>query len=358
MKAPLILDIIRAHYSGVGFDEAVEKLAEDEDRKGNSGLALEIRKARRGMDSSRNEGGAGEVVLDYFSSKPLEFITLIRPDARFSEMILDAKTATVMERIVSERKYVNMLPHGVRPTNKILLVGPPGCGKTMAAKALAFELGQSLAYLRLDTLISMYMGRTGQNVGEAFDYALKTNSILFIDEFDAVASKRDSGDIGESKRIVGAILQNMDLFPDVMVITATNLPDTIDSAIVRRFDEVIWMDLPDEMQRGHYISTLFDEYLSGYEYDHDSLVRMTVNMSYADIRTFVFSMVRNIVVNGLCVPLDMSYFRKSLEQSGKMPTAEALRDSGLSLREVERLTGIPKSTLSRHESKRRGEMNG
>lgn len=357
MKAPLILDMIRAHYSGYGFDESVERLAEDEDRKGNSGLALEIRKACKGIDSDYKKD-TGEVVIDYFDSKPPGFITLMKSDVKLSEMTLDANTVNTIKRIALENKSTDTLPRGVSPTNRILMVGPPGCGKTMAAKALAFELGQPLAYLRLDTLISMYMGRTGQNVGEAFDYALRTNCILFIDEFDAVAIRRDCEDIGESKRIVGAILQNMDLFPDVMVIAATNLSDAIDPAISRRFDRVIKMELPNEEQREHYIGTLFDEYLDGYDYDRCALVKMTINMSYADIKTVIFSMIRDITIQGLDAPLDVNYFKKSLEQSGKMPTPEVLRKGGMSLREVEKLTGISKSTLSRRENKKGCLTNG
>ena len=344
MKAPLVIDIIRAHYSGKGFDEAVERLAEDEGRKGNPNIASEIRKVRDDtvLDS-------GEVVIDSLAPDCPDFIKIMRSDVKMSEVFFDMGNAVMMEHILMERDDANSLPHDVGPTNRILLMGPPGCGKTMTAKALAYEFGKTMAYLRLDALMSL--GRSGRYVGEAFEYASRKGLALFIDDIDIVIGCTD--DTGESKRIVGAIQQNMDLFPDVTVIAAMDSSGTMDQATIRRFDKVIRLRYPDEVQRFEYIGSLFDEYLEGREYDMETLIKMTVGMSYADIRSVIFSVIRDVAIQGLDVPLDPEYLKRCLEQSGKMPSAETLREVGLTLREVELLTGIPKSTLSRHEGKRR-----
>ena len=344
MKTSLVIDMIRAHSSGKGFDEAVERLAEDEIRHNRSDLASEIRKA---CDNTTLE--TGEIMIDNVAPECPDFIIPMRPDVKMSDVFLDMGTAVTMEHILLERDNAAALPRDVGPSRKILLIGPPGCGKTMTAKALAYEFGQTMAYLRLDAMMSL--GRSGYNIGEAFDYASRTNSVLFIDDLDAVIGSKD--DVSESKRIIGSIQQNMDLFPGVTVIASMDSSCTMNQATIRRFDKVIRLRYPDEVQRLEYIGSLFDGYLKGREYDMETLMKMTAGMSYADIRSIITSVIRDVAIQGLDVPLDSVYLKRCLEQSGKMPSAETLREVGLTLREVELLTGIPKSTLSRRESKRR-----
>ena len=356
MKASLILDLIHAHYSGDGFDQAVSRLAEDEDKKGNSGLALEIRKASKGIDSSYREPEDYRAVAHNLGDAP-DFITILYPDVQMSDVMINQDSSKLLERIIAEWSNRSVLPEGMCPTNRILMSGPPGCGKTMTAKALADSLGKTLAYIRLDGLVSMYLGGTGQNVGKAFDYALRNGSILFFDEFDSVASDRISWDSGEAKRIVGSILQNMDLFPDVMVIAATNIPNTLDPAIVRRFDVVINFTIPDDMERRDYIQSLLDMYLPGTDADMEALVLLTIGMSYSDIRTTVFSLIRSLCISDHDDRLDLPFISDVMRREGRLPTAEKLRSMGLSFRKIEEITGIPRSTLSRHENEKRRANN-
>lgn len=352
MKSSLILDMIRAHYSGEGFDQAVKRLAEDEDKKGNSGLALDIRKASRGIGTEYREAEDFRAAAHSLEDAP-EFITILHPDVQLSDVFVDQDSSKLLERIISEWTNRAALPDGMLPTSRILMSGPPGCGKTFTAKALADGLGKTLAYVRLDGLVSMYLGGTGQNVGKAFDYALRNGSILFFDEFDSVASDRISWDSGEAKRIVGSILQNMDLFPEVMVIAATNMPDSLDPAIVRRFDVVIRFSIPDETQRREYIQGLLDICLPKSDVDMRALVQLTTGMSYSDIRTTVFSLIRSFCMSEHDDSLDLRFISDVMRREGRLPTVEKLRSMGMSLRDVSEITGIPRSTLSRHEKERR-----
>lgn len=352
MKSSLILELIRTHYSGDGFDQAVNRLAEDEDKKGNSGLALEIRKASKGMNVNRREPEDYRAAAHNLGDAP-EFITIVYPDVQMSDVMVDTDSSKLLERIITEWKNKSVLPEGMGPTNRILMSGPPGCGKTMTAKALAGCLGKTLAYVRLDGLVSMYLGGTGQNVGKAFDYALRNDSILFFDEFDSVASDRTSWDSGEAKRIVGSILQNMDLFPEVMVMAATNIPDSLDSAIVRRFDAVIKFTVPDDAKRREYIQRLLDVYLPKTDVDVESLVLLTTGMSYSDIRITLFSLIRSFCMSDTDNCMNLSFISDVMRREGRLPTVEKLRSMGLSLRRTAEITGIPRSTLSRHENDER-----
>ena len=115
---------------------------------------------------------------------------------------------------------------------------------------MANVLDLPIIYTRFDALISSYLGETASNIRKVFDYADRNNCILFFDEFDAIGKSRDALDeTGELKRVINSFLQILDSFNnDSLVIAATNHEKLIDSALWRRFDEIISFDKPDEQQ--------------------------------------------------------------------------------------------------------------
>ena len=153
------------------------------------------------------------------------------------------------------------------PTNRILLCGPPGCGKTLTANAIASEIGIPVAYVKLDGLISSYLGQTGTNIRKIFDYVKNKRIVLFLDEFDAIAKKRDdANELGEMKRVVMTLLQNMDAMPaNVFLIAATNHHHLLDSALWRRFDISLFLELPNTIQRGGIIRRFLSETLPDHK---------------------------------------------------------------------------------------------
>jgi len=161
--------------------------------------------------------------------------------------ILNESTALIFDWLIEERKMVEKLAEiNESPPSTVIFTGLPGVGKTMSASWLAHSLELELVEVDLATVVSSYLGKTGQNLRAILDYARSKACVLFLDEFDALAKKRDDrSDLGELKRIVNVLLKEIELWPSRgLLIAATNHPELIDSAIWRRFDEKIEFELP------------------------------------------------------------------------------------------------------------------
>jgi len=166
--------------------------------------------------------------------------------------VFSPETAREVARFVRERRAAaRLLAEGFEPPRSLLLHGAPGTGKTLLARWLAAELALPLATLDLAAAISSLLGRTGLNLRRILDHGRRTPCVLFLDEFDAVAKRRDDpSDLGELKRAVNVLLKEMEQWPSSSIlVAATNHPDLLDPAVFRRFDTVIALPLPGAAER-------------------------------------------------------------------------------------------------------------
>ena len=153
-----------------------------------------------------------------------------------------------------EREYAardRLAHYGLRYRQRVLLYGPPGCGKTMGAERLAWNTGMPLLKVRFDTMVSSFLGETASNLRAVFEAATQTPCLLFIDECDAIAKSHDnSQEVGEIKRVVNTFLQLLDEYEvsNGLLVAATNLDKSLDSAIWRRFDDVIEVPKPTDRE--------------------------------------------------------------------------------------------------------------
>ncbi len=208
-----------------------------------------------------------------------------------------------IEMIINERKNINeLVALGLKPTSSILLYGEPGVGKTLLAKYLSGLLNIKFAVLDMSSAISSYLGKTGKNLKMAIDYAKEQPTILLLDEFDAIAKKRDdSSDLGELKRVVNILLKELEDWPEnSILIAATNHPELLDNAIWRRFDIAINIPMPEEKTRkkifiNSFQSTKFEELVIEKS---DLLGKLSIGMSPADIvKVCEKAQKRNILYN-------------------------------------------------------------
>jgi MoxR-like ATPase len=173
------------------------------------------------------------------------------------EPILDVGSSELIRRFVEERRRREELAeHGLVPSRTLLLLGPPGTGKTMSARYIAHALGLPLLTVDLASVMSSYLGKTGQNLRASLAYAKSHDCVVLLDEFDALAKRRDDeSDIGELKRLVNVLLLELERWPwQSVLIAASNHPELLDRAIARRFDQIVRLELPGIAERSRLIA--------------------------------------------------------------------------------------------------------
>lgn len=378
MKAELIENLIVAHCSGdeKKFSSAIDVLAADEEKKGNIMLANKIRKAY----VSKKKSKAGSYDLSQSaasftlqSATPrdkdslLDLYEIMHPDVELKDVILPDSQKKIIEQVIEEqRKAEQLLKHNMEPVNRMLLCGPPGCGKTMTAYAIAHELDLPVAYVRLDGLVSSYLGQTSTNLRKVFDSVKTQRIILFLDEFDAIAKKRDdSNELGELKRVVTTLLQNFDNMPgNVFLIAATNHEHLLDPAIWRRFNVTITLELPNLQQRETLLEKWFKEYGVPAEekINFGQLAKISEGLNGAQIRELssasgkAYLLKKALKTEGVTAILIQQLTKFSSEGEAATRIIYEMNKRGVSTRQIGKALGIPNTTLD-YQIKKYKERN-
>lgn len=252
-KADQIKALIRCHVAGddTRFYAVAMQVAAQAARSGHGNLAQELRdlvdKAKVQSKATAATQASRPVPLAQPRGDLAGVLTVAYSKTRLADMALNEALADRLERVIREQRQRERLrSHGFAPLRKLLLIGPPGTGKTMTASALAGELGLPIFTIQLDRLITKFMGETAAKLRLVFEAIAETRGIYLFDEFDALGSQRSSGnDVGEIRRVLNSFLQFLELDDsDSLVIGATNHVGLLDQALFRRFDAVIEYGLP------------------------------------------------------------------------------------------------------------------
>ena len=233
-----------AHFYSIAM-----QIAASEARKGHGQLADEIRALIDKAKSRAPSALRGPIPIARPRGDLAELLTASYPNVRLKDMILAPATRAKLERVVREHKAVQVIrDQGLSPRRKLLLSGKPGTGKTLTASALAGELGLPLFVVRLDGLITKFMGETAAKLRLIFQALGQTRGVYLFDEFDSIGSARGmDNDVGEIRRVVNSFLQLVEQDnSDSLVIAATNHAQILDPALFRRFDDMVRYDLPDK----------------------------------------------------------------------------------------------------------------
>jgi SpoVK/Ycf46/Vps4 family AAA+-type ATPase len=265
-----ILALLKSHVEGEEqqFYSAALQMAAHEARQGHGKLAQEIRELIDQAKASKSviEKKSDPIPLVQPKGDLANLVSVRYPDIRLSDMILTSDLEFRLKRVLTEQRQGKRLrEHNLTPRRKLLLVGPPGSGKTMTAEALAGELKLPLFTTLYDSLMGKYMGETASRLKVIFEAMTITKGVYFFDEFDAIGTQRhNSNDVGEIRRILNSFLMFLEQEQgDSLILAATNHPQLLDKALFRRFDDVIEYQLPDAA----IIRELIESRLISFEID-------------------------------------------------------------------------------------------
>ncbi|EKO3871153.1 MULTISPECIES: AAA family ATPase [Vibrio] len=246
--------LVQSGASGdpTAFRSATEQLIKEERQKQHNLLANDLERILYGDRATPNTTAHNilpEAPTDKESGVAL--VDIRQANRSIEELVLNQSTLEILENVLEEHRREDVLrSYGMMPAEKILFFGPPGCGKTLSAEAMAYELDRPLVIVRLDSLVSSFLGETAANLRKVFDFISKHRLIVLFDEFDALGKERDDGsEHGELRRVVNAVLQMMDSYDGKsIIIAATNHEQILDSAIWRRFDEIVEFPVLEQSQ--------------------------------------------------------------------------------------------------------------
>ncbi len=295
--------LIKSHIDGdeTHFYSIAMQMAAHEAKLGHGKLAQELRalideaKKNRLRTSSANK----PILLAKPRGELSSLLQASYPKLRISDMVLEKGIEGRFKKIIKEqRQIVKIRSYGLAPRKKLLLIGPPGTGKTMSASMLAGELGLPLLVVRLEGLITKYMGETAAKLRIVFDAIAESRGVYLFDEFDSIGSHRgQTNEVGEIRRILNSFLQMIEQDDsDSVILAATNHPHILDYALYRRFDDVIEYSLPDKK----LINRILKNRLSAFKISRLPFQRLSdeaQGLSHSEISKICDDAIKDAIIN-------------------------------------------------------------
>jgi SpoVK/Ycf46/Vps4 family AAA+-type ATPase len=347
----VVLDLVDAALKGNGavIEMAIRKLA-SKVRTTNTSLYEQL-SDRLAVDVLRNKT---------IKSRPLPVDAdtrqnLVRVEAPClidKSPIHTREISVLLDHVLLERKYLEaLLAEGLHPTKSIIFQGPPGVGKTMSARWLASKLELPLLVLDLATVMSSFLGKTGSNVRSVLQHAMSFPCVLLLDEFDAIAKKRDDDrELGELKRLVTVLLQSIDEWPSTsLLIAATNHGELLDPAIWRRFDMEVVFDNPTNSMISKYLKEYWPDVINNKSWS----VEQFEGMSFSNIDRELKQAKRESVISAMSLRDLTGGYELCLGGLEKMTMLEKkqmavkLNEQGLSQRAIASKLGISRTTVQK-----------
>jgi AAA+ superfamily predicted ATPase len=342
--------------------QLISKLEEDNEMRAASKFTKILAAQKEATLTAMGISGDFPVPVD--SESRVALADVVYPTENNVDVILSKSNADKLSSFILSYQNADKLNSmGIGVPNTLLLFGPPGCGKTKCAYLVAKQLNLPLIIARLDSLISSYLGTTAKNIRALFEYAQKTPCVLFLDEFDAIAKARDDmNELGELKRVVNSLLQNVDaMSSDSLLLAATNHEKLLDPAVWRRFDYKLEIELPDEDAIIKMLDLFTNESKVLSEKEKKAIAEAFRGLSGADIEEIVKKAFRNAIIHekefsALSLYEELFVFKNILPQNASSEKeilrakAKFLRNCNskvFSLQNIAEILGCSKSTVQK-----------
>jgi len=293
--------LLKSHLNGDNerFLSIALQVAAHEAKNGHGKLAIDLRDIVEKAKKKTKSVVPISIAKGLKDASGLLYATT--PHLRLENLITSAEVKDKLIRIIREQRHLTKLKnHGLSPRRRMLLVGPPGTGKTFTASVLAGELGYPLFQVRLDAIITKFMGESSAKLRQVFDAISEVRGVYFFDEFDALGSRRSTpNDVGEARRILNSFLQMIEQDDsNSLIVCATNHADILDHALFRRFDDVIQYQLPSKEE----IIVLFKNRLKPYvkkNFSWSKLAMQSVGLSSAEVTLAAEDSIKYLLIHEL-----------------------------------------------------------
>lgn len=303
-NAKLLRQLIKTGAEGnqEAFKRVSEQIIQDERAKNHHLLANDLEKILYGRrNSSTPSLSALSDRLPKDKERDLPLLQIKESVRRLEDVVLSDENSSLLNEILQEHHRAEILKsHGLYPVDRLLFCGPPGCGKTLTAEVLASELGLPLAIVRIDSVVSSFLGETAANLRQVFDFISSVPMVVLFDEFDALAKERaDNAEHGELKRVVNAFLQMLDAYEGKsLLVAATNHERILDPAIWRRFDEVLVFENPNLEQLRRLLSIKLRGLRREFDIEDSRIIGLFKGMSHADVERVLRRAAKDMVLAG------------------------------------------------------------
>lgn len=334
-RADLLCDLIKSGLAGEdqNFRKAAEAICVEERAKQHEILAKKIEELLKvySRQPQRKEAPSQSFSVN---GNGVHLFQEVIPEKRIEQLILPDLAIQSCRELVEEQMRADLLrSYGLEPRNKILLIGPPGNGKTSLAEAIATSLMVPLYVVKYESIIGAYLGETASKLAKLFEYVKTRQCVLFFDEFETLGKERgDQHETGEIKRVVSSLLLQIDALPSyVVIIAATNHETLLDKAAWRRFQIKLELDKPSRRNLEIWFSAFEKRTNFKFGLEVSTLAKKLLGQSYAEAEEFALAVYRQFILqapNGSAKSITLSQLKLHSQQFVNDTTAKEELNNG------------------------------